>query len=129
VQDGIESFALQRPCFYALSYAHAHLAAPVPASLLDALRPDMDWRERNVFCRFMRHEQVPFLAERAFARMQPDFLHRMAFWKETIFPSAEVRQQVDADPSAQGGFWTKRLSQISVAALMLLRELGALFRR
>ncbi len=128
VQGGIESFALQRPCFYALSYVDAHLAAPVPTFLLDALRPDMDWRERQIFRRFMRHEQVPFLAERVFARMQPDFLHRMAFWKETIWPSAAVRQQVDADPSAIGGFWGKRLRQISSAALILLRELGALFR-
>jgi len=128
LQHGIESFALQRPCFYALSYVDAHLAAPVPASLLDALRPDMDWRERQIFRRFMRHVQVPFLAERVFARMQPDVLHRMAFWKETIFPSAKVRQQVNVDPSAKGGFWAKRFRQISSAALILLRELGTLFR-
>jgi hypothetical protein len=128
VQEAIESYALQRPCYYALSYVDTHLAAPVPASLFDALRPDMDWREKQIFRRFMQHETVPFLAERVFARMQPDFMHRMAFWKETIFPSAVVRQQVDADPTAKGGFWGKRLRQISIAAQILLRELGALFR-
>jgi len=128
LQAGIESYALQRPCFYALSYVDTHLAAPVPAPLLDALRPDMDWRERQMFRRFMQHETVPFLAERAFARMQPDFMHRLAFWKETIWPRPEIRAQIDDDPSSRG-FSGKRLRQISKAALMLLREVGALFRR
>jgi len=128
VQAGIESYALQRPCFYALSYVDAHLAAPVPASLLDTLRPDMDWRERLMFARFMQHEEVPFLAERVFARMQPDFMHRMAFWKETIWPRAEVRAQIDDDTSSRG-FSGKRLKQLSAAAWILLREMGALFRR
>jgi len=128
LQTGIELYALQRPCFYALSYVDAHLAAPVPASLLDALRPDMDWRERQMFRRFMQHETVPFLAERVFSRMQPDFMHRMAFWKETIWPRAEVRAQIDDDTSPSS-FSGKRLKQISVAGLMLLREMGALFRR
>ena len=129
VRAGIEAYALQRPCFYALSYANAHLAAKVPQSLLDELRPPMGWRERSMFLRFMQHEQVPFLAERVFARMQPDALHRLAFWRETIWPSADVRRQVDADPSARGGFAGKRLVQISRAALLFLRELTALYRR
>jgi len=128
VQGGIETYALQRPCYYALSYVDAHLGAPVPASLLDSLRPDMDWREKQIFRRFMQHETVPFLAERVFARMQPDFLHRMAFWKETILPSAAVRQQVDAAPSATGGFWGKRMRQISTAAIILLREFWVMLR-
>jgi Uncharacterised nucleotidyltransferase len=128
VATGIAEYALERPCFYALSYASEHLAAPVPTSLLDALQPRMDWRERQMFRRFMRHESVPFMAERIFARMQPDFAHRLAFWRETIWPSEEVRRQVDADPSARGGFMGKRARQIGKAALFLLRELGALFR-
>ncbi len=125
---GIAEYRLERPCFYALSYASKHLGAPVPATLLETLRPRMDWRERQIFQRFMRHEDVPFLAERIFARMQPDFAHRLAFWRETIWPSAEVRRQVDADPSAKGGFIGKRLRQIGKAARLLLRETGALFR-
>jgi len=128
LQTGIASYGLQRPCFYALSYVDAHLAAPVPASLLDTLRPDMDWRERQMFRRFMQHETVPFLAERVFARMQPDFMHRMAFWRETIWPRAEIRAQIDDDTSPRG-FTGKRLIQIGKAALMLIGEMGALFRR
>ncbi|MDQ6965501.1 MAG: nucleotidyltransferase family protein, partial [Mariprofundaceae bacterium] len=92
LHEGIEAYALQRPCFYALSYVHVNLATPVPQSLLDALRPGMDWRERQMFRRFMQHEPVQFLAERVFARMQPDFMHRLAFWRETIWPSPDVRQ-------------------------------------
>lgn len=127
VQAGIERYALQRPCFYALSYARDHLDAAVPEAVLDTLRPRMDWRERQIFSRFMQHEQVPFLAERVFARMQPDAMHRLIFWKETIWPGAEVRRQVQADPIS-GGFFAKRMRQIGSAALMLMRELGALFR-
>jgi len=128
VHEGIETYALQRPCFYALSYVHVNLATPVPQSLLDALRPEMDWRERQIFRRFMQHEQVPFLAERVFSRMQPDFVHRLAFWKETIWPSADVREQVSADPTAGGGFAAKRLRQIGRAFVLLLRETLAVFR-
>lgn len=128
VACGIAEYTLERPCFYALSYASEHLAAPVPAGLLDTLQPPMDWRERQMFRRFMQHESVPFLAERVFSRMQPDFAHRLAFWRETIWPSAEVRRQVDADPLAKGGFMGKRVRQIGKAALLLMRELGSLFR-
>lgn len=128
IATGIAEYALEHPCFYALSYASEHLKAPVPVALLEALRPRMDWREKQIYKRFMRHEDVPFLAERIFARMQPDFAHRLAFWRETIWPSADVRRQVDADPSAKGGFIGKRLYQIGKAGIMLLRELGALFR-
>jgi hypothetical protein len=129
VSAGIEAYGLQRPCFFALSYATSHLAAPVPESLLVGLRPEMDWRERSMFSRFMQHEKVPFLAERVFSRMQPDAMHRLAFWRETIWPSASVRRQVNADPSATGGFTGKRLRQIGKAVYQLLRELGAMFRR
>jgi len=128
VHEGIKTYALQRPCFYALSYVHVNLATPVPQGLLDALRPEMDWRERQMFRRFMQHEQVPFLAERVFARMQPDFMHRLAFWRETIWPAADVREQVGADPTSGGGFAAKRLRQIGRAVVFLLRETLALFR-
>lgn len=128
VADGIARYRLERPCYYALSYAAQHLAAPVPGEVLDALQPVMDWRERSMFTRFMRHEPVPFLAERVFARMQPGFRHRLAFWRETIWPDARVRRQVDADPSAQGGFTGKRLRQIGRAAIMLIKEFRGLFR-
>jgi len=129
VSAGIEGYGLQPPCFFALSYANAHLAARVPESLLENLRPDMDWRERSMFRRFMQHEQVPFLAERVFSRMQPDAMHRLAFWRETIWPSASVRRQVNADPSAKGGFTGKRLRQIGSAARLLIGEVGSLLRR
>jgi len=132
VLAGIERFELARPCFYALSYADMHLAADVPQAVLDALNPNMGRWEQQLFERFMRHEKIPFLAERVFARMQPDFRHRMAFWKETIWPHAEVRQQVDGDPLSDG-FLVKRMQQIGQAAVVLAGEilavLGSCFRR
>jgi len=130
---GIDRLKLSRPCFYALSYVEVHLGGDVPQSVLEALRPDMGWWERQLFARFMCHEQIPFLAERVFARMQPDFRHRMIFWKETLWPRAEVRQQVAGDPSISGGFLGKRMQQIGRAVFMLSGELlfalRSLFRR
>ncbi|MDQ6972255.1 MAG: nucleotidyltransferase family protein [Mariprofundaceae bacterium] len=127
--EAVERFCLQRPCYYALSYADAYLAAGVPAEVLEGLKPDMGWFERQLFARFMRHEAVPFLAERVFARMQPDSLHRVAFWKETVWPQAEVRAQVNADPQARGGFVAKRIRQLGLAAAILVSEMWALLRR
>jgi len=126
VLAGIERFALARPCFYALQYAEMHLAANVPQAVLDALNPDMGYRERQLFERFMRHEKIPFLAERVFARMQPDFRHRLSFWFETIWPRAEVRQQVESDPLS-GGFLGKRVQQIGRAMMMLAGEMLSVF--
>ena len=121
VLQGITLLSLQRPCFYALRYAEAHLGASVPAGVLRAIHPGMGRGEQRLFDAFMRHEQIPFLAERVFARMQPDFRHRMAFWKETIWPAAEVRRQVHADPSFAGGAWVKRARQLARAASAILR--------
>ncbi|MDX8391915.1 MAG: nucleotidyltransferase family protein [Mariprofundaceae bacterium] len=123
VLSGIKRLALERPCFYALSYANIHLAADLPPEILSTLRPSMGWRERRLFERFMQHEQIPFLAERVFARMQPDWRHRLLFWKETIWPRSEVRQQVNIDPSLKMGFLGKRLQQLGKATVMLCREL------
>jgi len=132
VLTGIERFELARPCFYALSYAQKHLAADVPQAVLDTLNPNMGRWEQQLFERFMQHEKIPFLAERVFARMQPDIRHRMAFWKETVWPRAEVRKQVDGDSSSEG-FLRKRMQQIGRAVVLLAGEvlsvLGRCFRR
>ena len=111
--DSIREFRLERPCFYALAYAGAHLAAPVPEHFLTAIRPRMGWRERRLFRRFMGHETVPFLAERLFARMMPNARVRGMFWYETVVPRREVRQQV-SDTTEYGGwhFIRKRVRQI-----------------
>jgi len=128
VTEGIRAFHLERPVFYALSYAHRHMDAPAPRGLLEDLRPSMDWRERQLFSAFMRHERIPFLAERLFARMQPDFQHRLMFWKETIFPRREIRRQIAEDDEEQSGFLRKRLGQIIMALRFLWRELKSLLR-
>jgi len=123
VAAGIHCYHLERPVFYALSYVHQHLNAPVPEHLLETIQPSMDWRERRIFSGFMRHEQIPFLAERLFARMQPDFAHRLMFWKETIFPRLEIRQQIDEDDAEQSNFLHKRFGQIVMALQLLWCEL------
>lgn len=114
--ENIRTYRLERPCFYALSYARAHLAAPVPDTLLASIRPRMGRRERRLFERFMRHESVPFLAERLFARMMPNGFRRAMFWYETVIPRREVRQQV-SDTSEYGlrHFVRKRVRQIRTA--------------
>ena len=120
VVQGVERFSLQRPCFYALSYVRAHLGASLPGEVLHAIQPRMGRGEQRVFDAMMRHEQVPFLAERVFARMQPDFRHRLAFWKETIWPDIAVRRELHADPSFSGGAFSKRMRQLVRAAGSML---------
>jgi len=112
VLAAIEAYKLQRPCFYALSYVVEHLNGSVPHEILDAICPDMGICERRLFARYMRHETVPFLAERVFARMQPDLKHRLAFWRETIYPRYEVRQQMANGGCVKCTFIRTRLRQI-----------------
>jgi len=128
VLDGIQEYSLERPCFYALSYVQKHLDAPVPEHLLEKIRPSMDWRERALFSRFMRHESIPFLAERLFARMMPDFSHRLVFWRETIVPRKEVRQQIAGGGCVQCQFIRKRLKQLLKLFWTLGRETWAMLR-
>lgn len=123
VAEGIRCYRLERPSFYALSYVRQHLNAPVPEHLLETIQPSMNWRERQMFSDFMQHAHIPFLAERLFARMQPDFSHRLMFWKETIFPRSEVRQQIDEDDAEQSSFLRKRFGQIAMALQFLWSEL------
>jgi len=126
VLAGIREYGLERPCYYALAYAREHLAAPVPESLLAEIRPAMGFIERSLFTRHMAHAQIPFLAERLFARMQPDFRHRLEFWRETIYPRYEVRQQMANGGCVKCSFIRKRLKQFLKAAWLLLREAGGL---
>jgi len=128
VLAGIQQYALQRPCFYALSYVKAHLQAPVPKYILDAIRPDMSFIERRFFNRFMRHEIIPFLAERMFARMMPDFKHRLEFWRETIYPRYEIRQQMANGGCVKCSFIRTRLKQVIKASVGFIREGWLLLR-
>ncbi|MBL4760253.1 MAG: nucleotidyltransferase family protein [Mariprofundaceae bacterium] len=128
VLAGIQQYALQRPCFYALSYVKAHLQAPVPKYILDAIRPDMSFIERRLFNRFMRHEIIPFLAERMFARMMPDFKHRLEFWRETIYPRYEIRQQMANGGCVKCSFIRTRLKQVIKASVGFIREGWLLLR-
>lgn len=122
VEQGILEYRLQRPCFYALSYVKEHLAAPVPDALLEAICPDMGWVERGLFRRHMAHQIIPYLAERLIARMQPDFRHRLAFWKETIYPRYEVREQMVTSGCVKCGFIRKRLKQLIKAGWYFIKE-------
>ncbi len=122
VVQGIEDYKLERPCFYALSYAKAHLGADVPDEMLDKICPDMGFVERRLFKRHMHHEVIPYLAERLFARMQPDFKHRVDFWKETIYPRYEVRAQMANGGCVKCSFIRTRLKQVFKAFTGFMRE-------
>jgi len=128
VLQGIRDYQLERPCFYALSYVHKHLNAPVPDDVLNELCPDMGWVERRLFARHMNFEVIPYLAERLFARMQPDLKHQLAFWKETIYPSYEVRAQIAGGGCVKCSFIRTRIKQIFHALLMFVREAFLLVR-
>lgn len=128
VLAAIFEYRLERPCFYALSYAKAYLGASVPDELLEDMRLDMGFFERNLFRRHMNHEVIPFLAERLFARMQPDFRHRLEFWRETIWPRYEVRAQMVQTGCVKCNFIRKRLKQLLKAAWLFVKEGAALAR-
>jgi len=128
VLQGIREYQLERPCFYALSYVQKHLNAPVPDEILNAICPDMGWVERRLFARHMKFEVIPYLAERLFARMQPDWKHRLIFWQETIYPSYEVRAQIAGGGCVKCSFIRTRIKQISKASLLFVREFFLLVR-
>jgi hypothetical protein len=126
--DYITQYKLERPCFYALSYVDKHLNSPVPSSLLSAIQPQMSFVERRIFKRFMQHENIPFLAERLFARMQPSLKHRLEFWRETIYPSYEVREQMSDGGCVKCTFIRTRLKQLGTAFFTLTKELFLMIR-
>ncbi|MES0371044.1 MAG: nucleotidyltransferase family protein [Mariprofundaceae bacterium] len=128
VLAGIHEYSLERPSFYALSYVKEHLGATLPEGLLEKIRPEMNFVERSLFRRFMKHETIPFLAERLFARMQPDFLHRIRFWRETIYPRYEVREQMVEAGCVKCNFIRKRLKQLLKATWLFIKEGASLFR-
>ena len=128
VSQGIREYRLERPCYYALTYVKEHFGAVVPEELLEKIRPKMGFVERNLFKRHMNHEVIPFLAERLFARMQPDFSHRIRFWMETIYPRYEVRAQMVETGCVKCNFIRKRLKQFAKAGLMFMREGLSLIR-
>jgi len=124
----IAAYGLERPCYYALSYAKAHLEAPVPEAVLASIWPDMGMIERGLYRRHMQHEVIPYLAERLFARMQPDLAHRVAFWRESIYPRYEVRQQIAGSGCVKCNFIRKRLRQLLKGGWLLWRELFSWLR-
>ncbi|MDX8403604.1 MAG: nucleotidyltransferase family protein [Mariprofundaceae bacterium] len=128
VLAGIYEYKLERPCFYALSYVKEHLDASLPEGLLEKIRPEMNFVERSLFRRFMNHGIIPFLAERLFARMQPDFAHRVRFWRETIYPRYEVREQMVEEGCVKCNFIRKRLKQLIKAAWLFIKEGATLIR-
>ncbi len=122
VLAGIREYRLERPCYYALAYVRRHLAASVPEELLASIRPKMGFVERGLFARHMDHQQIPYLAERLFARMQPDLKHRIEFWRETIYPSYEVRKQIAGCGCVKCNFIRKRLKQVLKGLWLFVRE-------
>ena len=128
VLQGIREYRLERPCFYALSYVKEHLKASVPEEVLEKIRPAMGFVERSLYRRHMNHEIIPFLAERLFARMQPDFSHRVRFWRETIYPRYEVRAQMVETGCVKCNFIRKRMKQLTKATWMFMKEGVSLVR-
>lgn len=128
VLQGIREYKLERPCFYALSYVKEHLKASVPEAVLAKIKPDMGFVERSLYKRHMNHEIIPFLAERLFARMQPDFSHRLRFWKETIYPRYEVRAQMVETGCVKCNFIRKRIKQLAKASWLFMKEGASLVR-
>lgn len=122
VVRSILTYRLQRPCYFALSYVRTHLGGAVPDSVIEGIRPSMGWVERRLFARHMHHEEVPFLAERIFARMMPDWRHRLAFWRETIYPRYEIRRQIAEAGCVKCHFMRKRLRLLLRAAARMFSE-------
>ncbi|MDQ6950492.1 MAG: nucleotidyltransferase family protein [Mariprofundales bacterium] len=118
----IHQLRLEHPCYFSLSYCVEQFNAEVPDEVLAAIRPAMDWRERALLQRHLTHEQIPFLAERLFARMLPRLRQRLAFWYETIIPRHEVREQIAAGGCVKCTFIRTRLRQLGLAISMLHLE-------
>jgi len=129
VLKGIQEYRLERPCFYALSYAQKYLGGVVPDAIMVKLCPDMGWAERRLFAKYMNHDIVPYLAERLFARMQPDFKHRLKFWRETIYPRYEIRQQMANGGCVKCSFIRKRLKQLFKVFAWPFRKGLAVFKK
>ncbi len=128
VLEGIAEYKLERPCYYALSYAKEHLQAPVPDYVLQQIKPGMGFIETKLFKRFMNHELIPYLAERLFSRMLPSFSHRIEFWRETIYPREEVRAQVAGGGCVKCNFIRTRIKQISKALWSFTKEVFLVVR-
>jgi len=120
--QGIAEYKLERPCFYALSYAKKHLNAPVPDDVLQKIKPQMGFVEKRLFKRFMKHEVIPYLAERLFSRMLPSFPVWLEFWKETIYPRPEIRAQVAGGGCVKCNFIRTRIKQIANALWSFAKE-------
>ncbi len=126
--QGIIEYKLERPCFYALSYAKEHMGAPVTDKFLQHIKPKMGIIEKRLFKRFMNHEIIPYLAERLFSRMLPSLLHRIEFWRETIYPREEIRTQVAGGGCVKCNFIRTRLKQVGRALWALSKEAIHLLR-
>ena len=122
VLEGIHEYHLERPCYYALSYVKKHLGASVPDSLLEEITPEMGFVEKRLFARHMKHQVIPYFAERLFSRMMPSLGHKIEFWRETIYPDVEVREQIAGGGCVKCNFIRKRLKQIVTAAWALSKE-------
>lgn len=123
VEQGIQEYQLERPCYYALAYAKINLGAPVPQALLDTIKPHMSFFERRLFKRHMNHQIIPFLAERLFSRMQPSLKHRIEFWRETIYPRYEIREQMANGGCVKCSFIRTRLKQLFSALKAYAKEM------
>lgn len=118
----VEQMRLQRPCYFSLRYVADRLGVEVPQQVVSRLAPSMDWREQALLQRHLNHEQIPFLAERLFARMLPSWRLRRVFWWETVVPRREVREQIAAGGCVRCTFIRTRLRQLGLALALLGRE-------
>ena len=128
VLEGIVEYKLERPCYYALSYAQEHLQTTVPDHVFTQIKPSMGFIERKLFKRFMNHELIPYLAERLFSRMLPTLSQRIEFWRETIYPREEVRAQIAGGGCVKCNFIRTRVKQISKAVWSFTKEIFLVVR-
>jgi len=128
VLKGITEYKLERPCYYAFSYIQKHMNTHVPEHIMQSIQPKMGFIERRLFKRFMSHEVIPYLAERIFSRMLPKLSQRIEFWRETIYPDFEVRQQIAGGGCVKCNFIRTRLKQILRAAWAFSKETMLLIR-
>ncbi len=128
ILQGITEYKLERPCFYALSYVATHMNAPVPAYILEQTKPNMGLVEKRLFKRFMNHKVIPYMAERLFSRMLPNFKLKLEFWRETIYPREEIRTQIAGGGCIKCNFIRTRLKQIGRALWAFTKETVLIIR-
>lgn len=87
-------FHLTKPVYYALAYLQATIGTPLPAGMMDELRPARTgWMERRCMERVLRGEPAGRFGEVFSLFMMERIRDRLAFIVETCFPHRAVIEQ------------------------------------